>query len=110
VTRRRALSPTTIRVLEHLAGVESEGWTHGYAISRATGTPSGSLYPILGRLERQGLLTSKWQDAPSSPGTPPRHLYQLTDDGRRTLAELRTTASAPRPARVRAARLSTGGA
>ena len=102
MTRSRSLSPTTTRVLEHLAGIERAGWTHGYAISRATGTPSGSLYPILGRLEQRGLLRSRWEEASSAPGTPPRHLYQLTDEGRAALAAARTSP-------VRAVRLATGG-
>ena len=35
------------------------------------------LYPILKRLESEGLLRSKWS-GPASSGKPPRHTYRLT--------------------------------
>jgi PadR family transcriptional regulator PadR len=39
----------------------------------------GSLYPLLGRLEREGKLASRWSVARS--GGHPRKYYRLTDDG-----------------------------
>jgi DNA-binding PadR family transcriptional regulator len=56
-------------------------WRHGYDLSRETGLPSGTLYPILVRLSDRGFLESKWEPAPE-PGRPPRHLYRLTSEGR----------------------------
>ena len=44
-----------------------------------SGLPSGTVYPALRRLEREGLLQSRWEDAPG-PG-PRRRVYRLTRDG-----------------------------
>jgi len=52
-------------------------WHHGYDLSKETGLKSGTLYPILMRLESQGWLEARWEEAPQS-GKPPRHLYQIT--------------------------------
>ena len=43
----------------------------------------GSIYPLLGRLERDGLVDTY---RAASNGGPPRKYYRLTDDGRRVLA------------------------
>lgn len=58
-------------LLEHLAqaGIEVEGNT---------------LYPLLRRLEKQGLLTSQWNTDESRP----RKFYVLTTAGESALAEL----------------------
>ena len=45
----------------------------------------GTIYPILGRLERKGLLRGRWS---SSEGPHPRKYYQLTPAGRRVLDEM----------------------
>ena len=42
----------------------------------------GSIYPLLGRLEREGVVDSY---RAASNGGPPRKYYRLTDDGRRAL-------------------------
>ena len=51
-----------------------------YDLSKETELSSGTLYPILVRLEERGFLESKWESAPE-PGRPPRHLYRLTAKG-----------------------------
>jgi DNA-binding PadR family transcriptional regulator len=84
--RSRPPSPETRRVLAVLAA-EGLGWMHGYTILKATGLKSGSLYPILMRLEAQGHLEAEWQ-APERPGRPPRHAYRLTGQGRTFVAGL----------------------
>jgi len=53
----------------------------GLDISRHSGIPSGTLYPILMRLDELGWLETKWEDA-VPPGRPPRHLYRLSGNGR----------------------------
>src|ERR1700680_242028 len=55
-------------------------WRHGYELSQETGLKSGTLYPLLIRLNDQGLLDSKWRE-PERPGRPPRHVYRLTAGG-----------------------------
>jgi DNA-binding PadR family transcriptional regulator len=72
-------------------------WRYGYDISRETGLPSGTLYPILGRLADRGLLETRWEDDPPE-GRPRRHLYLLTPSGAARLAELRPQPHATRRA------------
>jgi len=62
---------------------------YGYSLRQALaegGMPieEGTLYPLLRRLEAQGLLTSDWD----TESAPPRRYYRLNADGRRTLAAL----------------------
>ena len=45
-------------------------------------TTEGTLYPLLSRLRRDGLVRTEWRE--SSEG-PPRRYYELTADGRRAL-------------------------
>ena len=42
----------------------------------------GTLYPALHRLEREGLVEARWQQAPSGQQ---RRYYHITDGGRRNL-------------------------
>lgn len=39
----------------------------------------GTLYPLLSRLRRAGLVATTWQESPSGP---PRRYYAITHDGR----------------------------
>jgi len=55
-------------------------WSHGYELARCAGLKSGTLYPLLIRLEQQGYLLAEWQP-PTEPGRPPRHAYRLTAAG-----------------------------
>ncbi|MGB6877066.1 MAG: PadR family transcriptional regulator [Candidatus Acidiferrales bacterium] len=61
---------------------EPRGWRYGYDLSRATALKSGTLYPILMRLNKRGWLETRWA-APEGFGRPPRHMYHLTPDGLR---------------------------
>ncbi len=47
----------------------------------------GTVYPLLTRLKNDGLLKYRWEE--SSAG-PPRKYYSLTDQGKKTLASLRS--------------------
>lgn len=53
------LSPETFLVLERFLERPTD-WRYGYELSRATGLKSGTLYPILMRLEKYGLLEARW--------------------------------------------------
>lgn len=88
MTRRP--SARTTAVLESLLQSEAE-WSYGYELSKRLGIPSGTLYPILMRLEERGQLETRWSE-PSSKGRPPRHMYRLTEGGR----EWALVAAAPR--------------
>jgi PadR family transcriptional regulator, regulatory protein PadR len=55
---------------------------YGTEIGKAARLSGGSLYPLLLRLERAGVLVSDWEDVdPSEAGRPRRRLYWLTSDG-----------------------------
>lgn len=99
------MSPQTLSVLERFAE-RPTAWHYGYEISRETGLKSGTLYPILMRLAKYGLLETKW--ITMEKGVPPRHTYRLTAKGVEVLREL---PAGVRP-RVRARRpaLSPSGA
>jgi PadR family transcriptional regulator, regulatory protein PadR len=77
--RNRALSPAARNVVEIMAHA-AETWSHGYELCRLAGIKSGTLYPLLIRLEAQGYLEAEWQP-PTEPGRPPRHAYRLTAAG-----------------------------
>ena len=82
--------------------------TYGLQICHAAGLPSGTIHPILARLEREhGWVTSRWEDiTPHHEGRPRRRYYKLTEDGaeraRIALAQATTSVTAlglrPRPA------------
>ncbi len=76
-----------------LAALE-DGPRHGYALMEALRAgsggqfdlPTGTIYPALRRLERAGLVHTRW----SEDGGRRRRLYELTPAGRRTLEEERS--------------------
>jgi PadR family transcriptional regulator PadR len=47
----------------------------------------GTLYPLLNRLAKDGLLAYEWQESEQGP---PRKYYWLTDDGKVLLSDLKT--------------------
>ncbi len=87
--RSRRPSQQTIHVLAALAEKRG-GWLYGLQIAAATDLKSGSLYPILIRLDERGLLESKWIE-PERRGRPARHAYRITGAGRAVLAEALTS-------------------
>jgi DNA-binding PadR family transcriptional regulator len=62
---------------------------YGYALisslaEKGLGIDQGTLYPLLRRLEDQGLLASEW----NVEGSRPRRYYMLSESGRETLQDL----------------------
>lgn len=56
---------------------------YGLDLMRASGHPSGTLYPILVRLQNAGWVETYWEDIdPAVAGRPVRRYYRLTPDGR----------------------------
>ncbi|GAB2864008.1 hypothetical protein GCM10027176_77390 [Actinoallomurus bryophytorum] len=53
---------------------------YGLELIEATGLRGGTLYPLVARLERAGLLESAWEP-PAAEGLPRRRHYRLTRDG-----------------------------
>lgn len=70
--------PTTL-VLHALAN----GVRHGFDIIDRTELPSGTVYPILRRLEDEALVSAHWEDAAIAheEQRPPRRYYELTPAG-----------------------------
>ena len=71
---------------------------YGLQICAAAGLPSGTIHPILARLEGLGWLESRWENAvPQEEGRPRRRYYKLTEDGaeraRIALAQATTSVS-----------------
>src|SRR5580693_8727480 len=53
---------------------------YGYDLMKAAGLASGTLYPLLARLQARGLVVSAWE-TPHQDGERPRRYYQLTGEG-----------------------------
>jgi len=99
MTRARALSAHARALLAALAAAAGR-WSYGYELTTLTGIRSGTLYPLLIRLEAQGYLEAEWQQ-PAAAGRPPRHAYRLTAAGERLA---RSEAGRPVPAASAAGR------
>jgi len=48
---------------------------------------AGTVYPLLSRLKKAGVIASTWEESPVGP---PRKYYRLTAEGERQLAEMST--------------------
>jgi PadR family transcriptional regulator PadR len=72
-------------------------------IGAAAGLPSGTVHPILARLERVGWLESRWEEInPRAEGRPARRYYRLTPDGMELARSVLARAySSARPAWLR---------
>ncbi len=61
-----------------------DGERYSFELVRALGdaeglvTSEGTLYPLLGRLRRDGMVRSTWRESASGP---PRRYYRLTREG-----------------------------
>ena len=78
--------PTTPRITLPTAMVLMavyRNYRYGFDISDATGLPSGTVYPVLRRLEDAGLLRSRWESATTARAEqrPPRRYYTVTGSG-----------------------------
>jgi PadR family transcriptional regulator, regulatory protein PadR len=68
---------------------------------KTTRLPSGTLYPMLARLQQEGLVESQWENQrPDAGGRPPRKYYRLTAEGARA-ARLALAAVSTPPGRTR---------
>ena len=61
-----------------------DGERYSFDLVRALGdteglvTSEGTLYPLLGRLRREGMVQSTWRESATGP---PRRYYRITNDG-----------------------------
>ncbi len=62
----------------------SLGYCFGFEVMEVTGLPSGTVYPALRRLERDGFVQSDWEskDDASEAARPARRYYQVTNAGK----------------------------
>ncbi len=77
------LSHTAALILQAIGA----GDGYGFSVMETTGLPSGTVYPAVRRLERDGLIRSHWESASAAfaDGLPQRKYYRLTRAGRETL-------------------------
>ncbi|MEU4013420.1 helix-turn-helix transcriptional regulator [Streptomyces pseudogriseolus] len=78
------VTDATLDVIQTLLSGDEE--LYGLKIAKATGRPSGSVVPILMRLEGCGWVLSEWEQAPEARG-PRRRFYRIHPDH---LSEART--------------------
>lgn len=73
------LTHTTALILQALAS----GKRHGFQIMDVTGLASGTVYPVLRRLEKGQAVLSEWEDraGASAAGRRRRRIYRLTGAG-----------------------------
>jgi DNA-binding PadR family transcriptional regulator len=98
----RLLSFPAVSVLHAVAS----GIPYGFQIIEETGLTSGTVYTSLGRLERDGYVTSRWENARTAhqEKRPPRRYYAITASGERVLRESIERFRALRPVHGAAAR------
>ena len=74
------ITHATALILHALAS----GFRHGFQVMEVTGLASGTVYPVLRRLERERAVESEWEDdeEASAAGRPRRRIYRLTVSGR----------------------------
>jgi DNA-binding PadR family transcriptional regulator len=94
--------PTTL-VLHALA----HGARYGFDVIDATGLPSGTVYPILRRLEREALASAAWEEAAIAHDEqrPPRRYYEVTPAGLAHLDAARARYPIPQSVAARLRRL-----
>lgn len=79
----RLTTPTRIVLDLLLAAADDPPW--GYRICSKAGLGSGTVYPILERLEQAGWITGVWENGQPTD-RPRRRLYSMTADGRAAYA------------------------
>jgi DNA-binding PadR family transcriptional regulator len=90
--------PTQLVLQALLADPERE--LYGVEMGELAGLRSGTVHPILARLEGVGWLQSRWEDIdPRAEGRPARRYYRLTAEGARAAQAALVRAYKPPPAR-----------
>src|ERR1035437_5897563 len=87
------LAPGRGGVAEHWGlGLLARRGRYGFELARELGArgqiiaSEGTLYPLLARLRRNGLVETSWQESTAGP---PRRYYHLTSDGELALASFK---------------------
>ena len=75
------MSGPTLKILKFMY-VNPQDGRSGAEISKATKIGSGTMYPVLQRLEMANWVAGEWEDIdPSDAGRPKRRFYKLTPQG-----------------------------
>jgi PadR family transcriptional regulator, regulatory protein PadR len=77
---RKPSTPTRLVFQAFLDAPSDE--TYGFELAEVTGLPSGTLYPILRRLEGEGFIKSHWAEVSTKTQRRRRRYYELTGEGR----------------------------
>jgi PadR family transcriptional regulator PadR len=79
--RKGSLEMCMLALLMHS---ERYGYEIAQALSESAGlaVSEGTIYPLLLRLQREGLVSSRWHESPAGP---PRKYYRLTPSGSQDL-------------------------
>ena len=86
--REVRMSLQTLKVLEAFLENPADQLS-GSDVHQRSALASGTLYPILLRLEAAGWFVSRWESTdPSTAGRPRRRLYRLTATGLRRASEV----------------------
>lgn len=86
--REVRMSLQTMKVLEAFLENPTDQLS-GAEVHRRSRLASGTLYPILLRLEAAGWFVSRWESIdPSSAGRPRRRLYRMTPTGLKRAGEV----------------------
>jgi PadR family transcriptional regulator PadR len=77
------LSHTAAMILQAIHA----GQVYGFSVMEMTGLPSGTVYPAMRRLERDGMIVSKWeqQSIADAEQRPLRKYYRVTRTGQSAL-------------------------
>jgi PadR family transcriptional regulator, regulatory protein PadR len=84
---RTSISYNAALVLQAIA----QGCAYGFDVMKVTQLPSGTVYPLLRRLEDGELLRSRWENETRAhgEGRPARRYYEITRAGAAALAAAR---------------------
>lgn len=78
------MTPQTEAVLKEMLLKPTQSH-YGLTLGQAVNLQSGTIHPILARLERAGIVESFWEDpeehAAAQPSRPRRRYYKFTTDG-----------------------------
>jgi PadR family transcriptional regulator, regulatory protein PadR len=75
------LTRATLAVLDAFVVAGPDGRLYGRQIMEGCALKSGSLYPILDRLEAAGWIAGSWEELAEDVGRPRRRYYSLTPAG-----------------------------
>lgn len=84
---RMVLDPKLTHTAAMILQAIDAGHVYGLSVMEATGLPSGTVYPALRRLERDGLIRSSWeaQRVADAEQRPVRKYYKPTRSGKARL-------------------------